>query len=138
MEILKMIIENWLVFVIVLILVLFVVYAVLRFLKLTPQQQLGKVKTALLYMVTEAEKELKSKTGRVKRSMVWEWLVERFPIISLFITEEKYDELLDQALDEFRKMLEDNSSLYDYVYNTLTVTEEDTEEDILRKAVKGA
>ena len=70
--------------------------------------------------------------------MVWEWLVERFPIISLFITEEKYDELLDQALDEFRKMLEDNSSLYDYVYNTLTVTEEDTEEDILRKAVKGA
>lgn len=138
MEILKMIIENWLVFVIVLILVLFAVYAVLRFLKLTPQQQLGKVKTALLYMVTEAEKELKSKTGRVKRSMVWEWLVERFPIISLFITEEKYDELLDQALDEFRKMLEDNSSLYDYVYNTITITEEDTEEDILRKAVKGA
>lgn len=138
MEILKMIIENWLIFVIVLILVLFAVYAVLRFLKLTPQQQLGKVKTALLYMVTEAEKELKSKTGRVKRSMVWEWLVERFPIISLFITEEKYDELLDQALDEFRKMLEGNDSLYDYVYNTLTVTEEDTEEDILRKAVEGA
>lgn len=138
MEILKMIIENWLIFVIVLILVLFAVYAVLRFLKLTPQQQLGKVKTALLYMVTEAEKELKSKTGRVKRSMVWEWLVERFPIISLFITEEKYDELLDQALDEFRKMLEGNDSLYDYVYNTLTVTEEDTEEDILRKTVEGA
>lgn len=138
MEILKMIIENWLIFVIVLILVLFAVYAVLRFLKLTPQQQLGKVKTALLYMVTEAEKELKSKTGRVKRSMVWEWLVERFPIISLFITEEKYDELLGQALDEFRKMLEGNDSLYDYVYNTLTVTEEDTEEDILRKTVEGA
>lgn len=138
MEILKMIIENWLIFVIALILVLFAVYAVLRFLKLTPQQQLGKVKTALLYMVTEAEKELKSKTGRVKRSMVWEWLVERFPIISLFITEEKYDELLDQALDEFRKMLEGNDSLYDYVYNTLTVTEEDTEEDILRKTVEGA
>lgn len=138
MEILKMIIENWLIFVIALILVLFAAYAVLRFLKLTPQQQLGKVKTALLYMVTEAEKELKSKTGRVKRSMVWEWLVERFPIISLFITEEKYDELLDQALDEFRKMLEGNDSLYDYVYNTLTVTEEDTEEDILRKTVEGA
>lgn len=138
MEILKMIIENWLIFVIAFILVLLAVYAVLRFLKLTPQQQLGKVKTALLYMVTEAEKELKSKTGRVKRSMVWDWPVERFPIISLFITEEKYDELLDQALDEFRKMLESNDSLYDYVYNTLTVTEEDTEEDILRKAVEGA
>ena len=135
MEILKMILENWLIFVIAFILVILAVYAVLRFLKLTP---LGKVKTALLYMVTEAEKELKSKTGRVKRSMVWEWLVERFPIITLFITEEKYDELLDQALEEFRKMLESNDSLYDYVYDTLTVAEEDTEEDILRKAVKGA
>lgn len=138
MEILQKLIENWVIFVIALVLVLFTVYAVLRFLKLTPQQQLDKVKTALLYMVTEAERELKSKTGRVKRSMVWEWLVERFPIISLFITEEKYDELLDQALEEFRKMLESNNSLYDYVYYTLTVTEEDTEEDILRKAVKGA
>lgn len=138
MEILKMILENWLILVIVLILVLFAVYAVLRFLKLTPQQQLSKVKTALLYMVTEAEKELKSKTGRVKRSMVWEWLVERFPVISLFITEEKYDELLDQALAEFKAMLENNESLYDYVYDALTVTEEDTEEDILRKTVEGA
>lgn len=138
MEILQKLIENWVIFVIALVLVLFTVYVVLRFLKLTPQQQLDKVKTALLYMVTEAERELKSKTGRVKRSMVWEWLVERFPIISLFITEEKYDKLLDQALEEFKKMLENNDSLYDYVYNTLTVTEEDTEEEILRRTVEGA
>ena len=138
MEILKMIIENWLIFVIALILVLFAAYAVLRFLKLTPQQQLGKVKTALLYMVTEAEQELKSKTGRVKRSMEWDWYVERFPIISFLITEDTTDELVDHAYDEFIKMLEGNDSLYDYVYNTLTVTEEDTEEDILRKTVEGA
>lgn len=138
MEILQNVIENWVFFIIALVLVLFTVYAVLRFLKLTPKQQLDKVKAALLYMVTEAEKELKSKTGRVKRSMVWEWLIERFPIISLFITEEKYDELLDQALEEFRKMLENNDNLYDYVYNTTTVTEEDTEEDIIRKTVEGA
>lgn len=138
MEIVRFTLEYWLFFVIALILIMLTVYAVLKFLKLTPKQQLVKVKAALLYMVTEAEKELKSKTGRVKRSMVWEWLVERFPIVTLFITEEKYDELLDQALEEFRKMLEDNDSLYDYVYNTLTVSEEDTEEDILRKEVEGA
>lgn len=138
METVKMILENWVYFFILLVLGLLTVYAILKFMKLTPKQQLDKVKTALLYMVTEAEKELKSKTGRVKRSMVWEWLVERFPIITLFITEKKYDELLDQALEEFRKMLEDNASLYDYVYNTLTITEDDTEEDIMRKAVTGA
>ena len=134
MEILKMILENWLIFVIVVVLLGLTVYAVLRFLKLTPQQQLDKIRIALLYMVTEAEKELKRKTGQVKRAMVWDWLVERFPIITLFITEEKYDE----ALEKFKKMLESNSSLYDYVYNTVTVSDEDTEDDILRKITEGA
>lgn len=138
MEILKMILENWLIFVIVVVLLGLTVYAVLHFLKLTPQQQLDKIRIALLYMVTEAEKELKRKTGQVKRAMVWDWLVERFPIITLFITEEKYDELLDEALEKFKKMLESNSSLYDYVYNTVTVSDEDTEDDILRKITEGA
>ena len=134
----KMILENGVVFVVLAILILFAIYIILRFLKLTPQQQLDKVRIALLYMVTEAEKELKGKTGRVKRSMVWEWLVERFPFITLFITEEQYDRMLDLALEEFKKLLEDNQSLYDYVYNTLTIEETDTEEDIIRKSVEGA
>ena len=119
MEILKMILENWLIFVIVVVLLGLTVYAVLRFLKLTPQQQLDKIRIALLYMVTEAEKELKRKTGQVKRAMVWDWLVE-------------------EALEKFKKMLESNSSLYDYVYNTVTVSDEDTEDDILRKITEGA
>ena len=106
----KMILENGVVFVVLAILILFAIYIILRFLKLTPQQQLDKVRIALLYMVTEAEKELKGKTGRVKRSMVWEWLVERFPFITLFITEEQYDRMLDQALEEFKKLLEDNQA----------------------------
>lgn len=138
MEILKLILENWLIFVIVVVLLGLTVYAVLRFLKLTPQQQLDKIRIALLYMVTEAEKELKRKTGQLKKAMVWDLLVERFPIITLFITEEKYDELLDEALEKFKKMLESNSSLYDYVYNTVTVSDEDTEDDILRKITEGA
>ena len=138
METVKMILEYWVYFFILLIIGALTVYAVLRFLKLTPGKQIEKVKAALLYMVTEAEREFKSKTGRIKRSMVWEWLVERFPIVTLFLTEEQYDKLLDQALAEFRKMLENNSSLYDYVYNTVTVTEEDTKDDSMRKIVTGA
>ena len=63
MEILQKLIENWVIFVIALVLVLFTVYVVLRFLKLTPKQQLDKVKTALLYMVTEAEKGDGKTTG---------------------------------------------------------------------------
>lgn len=104
METLKMILENWVIFVIMLALLGLTVYAVLRFLKLTPQQQLDKIRIALLYMVTEAEKELKRKTGQVKRAMVWDWLTERFPVITLFLTEEKYDELLEEALVKFKKM----------------------------------
>ncbi|MFR2113265.1 MAG: hypothetical protein ACLS5E_00600 [[Ruminococcus] lactaris] len=62
----------------------------------------------------------------------------KIPDCYTFITEEQYDKLLDQALEDFRKMLESNTSLYDYVYNTVTVTEEDTEDDIMRKIVTGA
>lgn len=136
METVKMILENWVYFFILLILGLLTVYAILRFMKLTPKQQLEKVKVALLYMVTEAEKELKSKTGRIKRSMVWEWLVERFPIVTLFITEEQYDKLLDQALEDFRKMLENNKELYNYVYGTDAITKE--EEKTTESTVTGA
>ena len=71
METVKMILEYWVYFFIFLIIGILTVYAVLRFLKLTPGKQIEKVKAALLYMVTEAEREFKSKTGRIKRSMVW-------------------------------------------------------------------
>ncbi len=130
MTIVKMMIENWVYFFILLVMGLLTVYAILRFFKLTPKQQMEKVKTALLYMVTEAEKELKSKTGRVKRAMVWDWLLERFPITTMFISEKQYDELLEQTLEEFRKMLESNTSLYDYVYDS--ITKEETVESIMK------
>lgn len=133
MKIVKMVIENWVYFFCLIVLATLAVYALLTFLKLTPKQQMKKLQVALLYMVTEAEKEMGSETGRVKRSMVWEWLVKRFPVITLFLTEEKYDELLEQALAEFRKLLESNEKLYDYVYDTITITKEEAETGVRRK-----
>lgn len=133
MKFVKMVIENWMYFFCLIVLVTLAVYALLTFLKLTPKQQMKKLQVALLYMVTEAEKEMGSETGRVKRSMVWEWLVKRFPVITLFLTEEKYDELLEQALAEFRKLLESNEKLYDYVYDTITITKEEAETGVRRK-----
>ena len=133
MKIVKMVIENWVNFFCLIVLMTLAVYTILEFLKLTPKQQMKKLQVALLYMVTEAEKEMGSETGRVKRSMVWEWLVKRFPVITLFLTEEKYDELLEQALIEFRKLLESNEKLYDYVYDTITITKEEVETGVRRK-----
>ncbi len=133
MKFVKMVIENWVYFFCLIVLATIAVYTLLAFLKLTPKQQMKKLQVALLYMVTEAEKEMGSETGRVKRSMVWEWLVKRFPVITLFLTEEKYDELLEQALAEFRKLLESNEKLYDYVYDTITITKEEAETGVRRK-----
>ena len=133
MKIVKMVIENWVYFFCLIVLMTLAVYTILGFLKLTPKQQMKKLQVALLYMVTEAEREMGSETGRVKRSMVWEWLVKRFPVITLFLTEEKYDELLEQALAEFRKLLESNEKLYDYVYDTITITNEEVETGTRRK-----
>lgn len=134
---LKTILENWLIIVIIILMVLEAVWFILVFLKLTPKQQIERVQRALLYLVTEAEKQLKSNTGKAKRSLVWNWIKEKFPIISIFITEAQYDTILDKALEELRTLLETNSSLYDYVYGTTTITGEETEAELLTKAVEG-
>ncbi|MFA9375743.1 MAG: phage holin, LLH family [Lachnotalea sp.] len=137
MQMLKTILENWLIIVIIILMVLEAVWFILVFLKLTPKQQIERVQRALLYLVTEAEKQLKSNTGKAKRSLVWNWIKEKFPIISIFITEAQYDTILDKALEELRTLLETNSSLYDYVYGTTTITGEETEAELLTKAVEG-
>lgn len=108
--------NNILLIVIILLLIFAIAYAVMKFFKLTPKQQLSAIQGCLLYLVIEAEKILKSKTGQAKKSLVLNWLTEKFPFISLFLDEGIFDELLNDTLDEFREMLEENDMLYEYVY----------------------
>lgn len=69
----------------------------------------------LLYAVCQAEKELGSKTGKLKLRQVFDWFIVTFPIISKFISFKTFSKLVDIALDEMKKILETNEQCNLYV-----------------------
>ena len=81
----------------------FVIVALIAAVKIFGEQ---KVKNWLVYAVTLAESELGSGTGQLKLRSVYNMFVLRFPKLSMIITFERFSELVDDALDIMRKMLE--------------------------------
>lgn len=77
--------------------------------------QKHKVIEWLKYAVTEAEKQLGSKTGQLKLRLCYDWFVEKFPIVAAFLPFRVFSAWVDTALDTFRKWIEDNKSVANYV-----------------------
>lgn len=105
------IVNNWDVILGLIALVVVVILAVRAFVKLPTSAQKEKVRKCLLAWVIQAEKELGGGTGRVKLSTVYGTFVTAFPILKNFISFETFSEWVDDALDEMRKLLEQNENL---------------------------
>lgn len=103
--------NNWAVIVGLIALVTVVILAIRAFMKLPTSAQKEKVKKCLLAWVIQAEKELGGGTGKVKLSTVYGTFVTAFPILKNFISFETFNLWVDDALDEMRKMLEQNENL---------------------------
>lgn len=103
--------NNWAVIVGLIALVTVVILAIRAFMKLPTSVQKEKVKKCLLAWVIQAEKELGGGTGKVKLSTVYGTFVTAFPILKNFISFETFNLWVDDALDEMRKMLEQNENL---------------------------
>ena len=88
---------------------------VLNFIKLPKNQQLEKVKQWLLIAVTEAEKALGSGTGRLKLSYVYHLFVTKFPWLAKVIPFETFSNLVDEVLEDMRKLIEANPNVNEYV-----------------------
>ena len=102
------IVNNYQTILITLIIVLGIIFGAVKFFKLTPAEQKQRILTVLLKGCIDAEKALGSKTGKAKRAQVYTFLREQMPIISLFLSMEKFDEYLDLALAEMKEWLEKN------------------------------
>ena len=92
-----------------------IVLFVVKFLKLSPEQQRERIRTALLAIVTEMEKQYGPKTGSIKRSQAYSQLVKLFPVLTIFLSQETFDKLLDEALVILNASLESNKKVADYV-----------------------
>lgn len=90
-------------------------YTVYVFVKLPTNAQLAKVREWLLYAVAEAEKELGSGTGQLKLRYVYDMFILRFSALANLITFEAFSLMVDDALDTFREMLDQNESVQSYV-----------------------
>lgn len=101
---------NYITIIVILLSIVAVLLILFKFLKLTPAEQKRRINLILLDACMKAEAALGSKTGKAKRAQVYGVLKEKMPIITLFLSEEKYDELLDAALNEMKAWFEQNSA----------------------------
>lgn len=100
--------ENWY---IIVALAAFLGVGIAHVIRLIRNKQLGKVREWLLWAVTGAEKELGGGTGRLKLRQVYDLFVTRFPWLVRVVSFELFEEMVDDALDEMRGMLETNKAV---------------------------
>lgn len=120
----KIVTENWFVFVALAAAVSAGGYAAYSFFKMSVDKQLKKVREWLLYAVTKAEKELGGGTGQIKLRYVYDMFVVRFPWLAQVVSFEEYSLLVDEALNKMKMMLESNPKMWKLING---ISEEGTE-----------
>lgn len=79
--------------------------------------QRHKIIEWLKFAVTEAEKLLGEKTGQLKLRQVYDWFVQKFPIMAAILPFRIFSGWVDIALETMRKWLGENKQVLNYVEN---------------------
>lgn len=111
----KFLIDNWYIIVAALAVLAAGGIAAYRYFNLPSEEQLEKVRQWLLKAVTEAEKELGGGTGQLKLRTVYDAFLTKFPWLAPVISFSRFSQLVDEALEEMRKMLAQNRAVQAYV-----------------------
>lgn len=108
-------INNWYLVVGALALFLCAVFAVIGFFKLPTDKQIDNLKEWLKLAVTQAEKELGSKTGQLKLRYVYDLAISKFSWVESFLTFEEFSDYVDEALIWLEAQLESNKAVQNLV-----------------------
>lgn len=111
----EFILENWPIIVAVIAVIAVAAVSVARFVGLPTDAQLSKVREWLLWAVTEAEKDLGGGTGKLKLRQVYDLFVTRFPWLAKLVSFELFSDMVDDALEEMREMLDTNQAVKAFV-----------------------
>lgn len=90
-------------------------FGVYRFFQKPTEEQLNAVYEWLLGAVIEAEKALGSGTGQLKLHRVYDLFLVRFPWVARIIPFNVFSDMVDDALEDMRELLEANVAVQDYV-----------------------
>ena len=105
-------ISNYDVIIGIVILIICCGFSIYKFVNISKDKQIVKVKEWLLFACVEAEKSLGGKgTGRLKLRMVYNTFVRRFKFVSILITFDEFSRLVDEALDVMQDILKNNDSV---------------------------
>lgn len=107
--------NNWSLVIAVIAIIVVIAMAVYKFFKLPTNKQVEKIKKCLLAWVIEAERDLGGGTGKAKLSTVYGIFVTAFPVIKNFVSFDTFSGWVDEALEEMKKMLEENPQLKNIV-----------------------
>ena len=92
------VIKNWSAVMGLICMVAFLGLSIRQFFKLTLEAQKKKVEQCLLSWVMAAEKDLGSKTGKIKLSLVYSMFVKAFPVFQMFVSIDTFGGWVDEAL----------------------------------------
>ena len=104
-------IQNWYLIVAVIAVLAAIGFSIYKFAGLPTAEQKEKIMAWLLYAVTKAEAEFGSGTGQAKLHYVYNMFIDKFPVAAKCIAFEAFSTMVDQALEEMRKMLQDNKKI---------------------------
>lgn len=111
----EFIVQNWWLAILIIAVICVAGYFLYTFIKMPKSSQLKQLKEWLLYAVAKAEKELGGGTGQLKLRYVYDMFIVRFDLLADVISFEAFSALVDEVLEEFRGMLETNTSVAKYV-----------------------
>jgi hypothetical protein len=109
------IVENWPIIVAFISGVIVCLLFAVKFSKEPTEAKIDMIKEWLLYAVILAEKELGCGTGQVKLRYVWDMFIKTFPALAPLIPFEIFSQLVDEALEEMRHLLDTNLDVFRYV-----------------------
>lgn len=79
------------------------------------ERQIEIILEWLLLAVIKAEKELGSGTGQIKLRFVYDLFIDKFKVVSYFISFSQFSMLVDQALDIMKDMVSNNKKIEEYI-----------------------
>ena len=104
-------IDNWYIVFILIICVVALSFAIIRFFNLPTNKQIANVKEWLKMAVFEAERALGSQTGQLKLRMVYDMAITKFPWIAKMIPFEVFSSWVDDALNWFEYQIQSNEAV---------------------------
>lgn len=122
---LELINNNWTLIITIIGLILAIYRKIKDYLSKSEEEKkeiaLTQIRKSMLEMVTKAEKEYGEKTGKLKRSKVFEEIYSKYPELKNIIKQEdlekEIDKIIDENLETLKKMLENNKGFEEFIYS---------------------